>query len=409
MIHQQAAVSEATPAQDFLKELVELPDGDAFLACMQCGTCSGSCPLGYAMKFPPRQVLLQARAGNIEQLVSSPSVWMCVSCYTCESRCPRGISLTDGLWPALRDHAFQEGLQPPAELQKALQNTYMYGNSLGQSPRKRTRWADDLDVPVTLLDKEPRPVDVLWIVECYPSYYPRNQVVTRAFARILSALGVDWGILGRDEKCIGDCERLVGEEGLFETLIEDNIKTLDSHKFKKIVVTDPHALNSLRNIYPDYGRKYPTEHYAMFLADRLEQLAPLLKKPVQAKVTYHDNCCLARRCGCYDAPRQLLDAIPGIERVEMPRNRENSLCCGGGGGGMWLDTHITEQGGHRLSDDRIREAARTGADVLAVSCPYELSRFEDAAKVVGVDDRIRVRDIIELLAESMGLEEKEPQ
>ncbi len=241
----------------------------------------------------------------------------------------------------------------------------------------------------------------------YPSYYPRNQSVTRSFARILTALGIRWGILGRAEKNIGDCERLAGEEGLFDTLVEENLALLRQYQYEKILVTDPHAQNALQFVYPKFGARLPAEHYVTFLSERLEQLRPLLVKPVEATVTYHDNCCLARRCRCFDPPRKLLEAIPGVKLVEMERNREYSLCCGGGGGGMWLDGHIVEHGGRRLSDERVEEAARTGADTLAVSCPFELSRFEDSVKVVGLEGKLKVRDIIELLAESMELGEKE--
>lgn len=407
MPQQQATAPEgeqaADFAADFFDKLVAAPGGDQFLGCMQCGACSGSCPLGYAMEYPPRKIILEAAAGNIEKLASNASVWMCVGCYTCSFRCPRGIELTDVLWPALRDYAMQADCPLPSELQETFKNIYKYGNSLGQSPRRRMDWAKDLDVPVTDLAKESRPVDVLVIVGDYPSYYPRNQVVARAFARILHALEVDWGVLGRKEKSLGDCDRLFGEEGLFETLVEGNIKTLRAEQFNKLVVLDPHGFRALQKYYPDFGAEFPAEHYTMYLADRIEQLRPLLTKPVNVKVTYHDNCCVGRRCESFDPPRALLEAIPGVELVEMPRNRETALCCGGGGGGMWLDTHITEHGGHRLSDERVGEAAGTGAEMLAVSCPFELSRFEDSAKVVGLEGKLAVRDIIELLAESMGL------
>ena len=387
--------------------LAQLTDGDPALGCMQCGTCSGSCPLGYAMEYPPRQLILAARSGNLEAVLNSPSLWMCVGCYTCSYRCPRGIELTDGLWPALRDRAMQDGIQPPAELQDAFQNIFKYGNSLGESPRKRLKWADDLDVSLRDLSKEPEAVDVLWIVGDYPSYYPRNKVVTRAFARILTALGIRWGVLGNKEKTIGDCERLFGEEGLFETLVEQNKNLLDQQKFQKIVLLDPHSFRAMDKFYPRFDADYPVEHYTTFLADRLDQLQPLLTKPVQATVTYHDNCCAGRRCDCFDAPRSLLTAIPGIKLVEMDHNRENSLCCGGGGGGMWLDGHIVNNGGERLSDRRVQEAVDVKADILACSCPFELSRFEDSAKVIGAEGQLKVRDIIELLAESMDLGEKE--
>jgi len=402
------ATAETQPNVDPGMELLsQITEGDPVLGCMQCGTCGGSCPLGYAMEYPPRQMILQTRSGNLDKVLHSPSLWMCVGCYTCTFRCPRGIELTDALWPLMRDKALQEGIQPPAELQAAFQNIFKYGNSLGESPRKRTGWAKGLDVGVRDLSKEPAPVEVLWIVGDYPAYYPRNQVATRAFARILTALGVRWGVLGNKEKSIGDCERLYGEEGLFETLVEYNRKLLDGCQFETLLVTDPHSFRALQKHYPAFGAVYPVEHYTTFLADRLEKLQPLLTREVKATVTYHDNCCVGRRCACFDPPRKLLEAIPGVKLVEMERNREYSLCCGGGGGGMWLDAHIVEHGGRRLSDERVEEAARTGADVLAVSCPFELSRFEDSVKVVGLEGKLLVRDIIELLAESMDLGEKE--
>ena len=218
-------------------------------------------------------------------------------------------------------------------------------------------WAKDLDVRVLDLSKERRPVDVLWLVGCYPSYYPRNQLVARAFARLLTQLGVTWGVLGVQEKAIGECDRMFGEEGLFEKLVEDNRKVLDKQDFHKLVVLDPHAFHSLMKYYPRFDAWYPVQHYTTFLADRLEQLKPLIAKPVEAVVTYHDNCCLGRRSGCYDPPRSLLELVPGVKLVEMDRNRDNALCCGGGGGGMWLDAHIVAQGGQRLSDQRVAQAA----------------------------------------------------
>lgn len=398
---------QAESGAELLERLAGSGDGQSPLGCMQCGLCAGSCPLGHAMEFPPRKLILQVAAGRLERVLNSPSLWMCVGCYLCSHRCPRDIELTDGLWPALRDRAMQEGIQPPAELPETFQNVFKYGNVLGKSPRQRMGWAADLDVRVLDLTKEPRPVEVLWMVGDYPAYYPRNQVVARAFSRILTALGVTWGVLGVKERTVGECDRMFGEEGLFETLVEQNRQLLDAQDFSTLVLLDPHGCRAIQNFYPRFGAEYPAEHYVTYLADRIDRIKPLLTRPVEATVTYHDNCCVGRRCGCFDPPRALLEAIPGVKLVEMVRNRENSLCCGGGGGGMWLDAHIVEHGGQRLSDDRVKMAARTGAGVLAVSCPFELARFEDAAKVTGLEGKIKVRDIIELLAESMDLGEKE--
>jgi Fe-S oxidoreductase len=397
---------EALKGKELLEQLGNNGDGNPALGCMQCGLCAASCPLGPAMEFPPRKLILQATSGTLEKVLASPSLWMCVSCYTCSKRCPRGIELADVLWPALRDAAMQRGFQPPAELQETFQNIFKYGNTLGRSARQRMDWTKDLDVRVLDLSKESRPVDVLWLVGCYPSYYPRNQVVARAFARLLTQLGITWGVLGVQEKAVGECDRMFGEEGLFETLVEANRKVLDKQKFRKLVVSDPHAFRALQKFYPRFGAWYPVQHYTTFLAERLAQLKPLIARSVEAVITYHDNCCVGRRCGYYDAPRSLLELVPGVKLVEMARTRDNSLCCGGGGGGMWLDAHIVAHGGQRLSDQRVAQAVETGADILAVSCPYELARFEDAAKVAGVEGRLKVRDIIEVLAESMDLGER---
>jgi Fe-S oxidoreductase len=291
----------------------------------------------------------------------------------------------------------------PAEFKRALDNTYRYGNSLGEGMRKRLEWTKGAGVPVPIISQVKRPVEVLWLVECYPSYHPRNQPQAQAMARLLHALGVDFAILGPEERCIGDCERLSGESGLFESLLEHNVALLDKYEYDEIITSDPHAFNSLHHVYRtvETGRYYPATHYVEFLARRLDALRPLLKHRIDARVTYHDNCCLGRMCGIYDAPRDLLRAIPGVTLVEMPFSRENALCCGGGGGGMWLDTFIWQAAHERLSDRRIAHALSTGADILAVSCPFETSRFEDALKSTGNEGKLVVKDILELLDESM--------
>ena len=150
------ATVETPRGAELLKQLDKAGDGKSPLGCMQCGLCAASCPLGYAMEFPPRKLILQAASGNLENVLASPALWMCVACYTCSKRCPRGIELTDGLWPALRDAAMQQGFQPPAELQETFQNVFKYGNMLGRSPRQRMEWAKDLDVRVLDLSKESR-------------------------------------------------------------------------------------------------------------------------------------------------------------------------------------------------------------------------------------------------------------
>jgi len=290
----------------------------------------------------------------------------------------------------------------PAELQSALEASQRYGNPQGESPRKRADWAKDIQPEVKILGKVRQPVDVLWFVGDYPSYHPRVQQTTKALTKVLNALGVDFGILGPEEYSDGDSQRLAGERGLFEMLAERNGLAFSRYQFKEIVTTDPHAYNAIKNEYPRLDISYPIRHYTEFLAERIDQLKPMLKHEVKARVAYHDPCYLGRANEIFDQPRALLEAIPGVELVEMEHNRKNSLCCGGGGGGMWLDGFQWEKAHVRLSEWRVREALAVGAEILAVACPYETPRFEDAVKTVEGAGHLIVKDIVELLAEAMG-------
>ena len=197
-------------------------------------------------------------------------------------------------------------------------------------------------------------------------------------------------------------QRLAGERGLFEMLAEKNGMAFNKYEFNEIITTDPHAYNAIKNEYPGLDISFPIRHYTEYLADRLDQLKPLLTHKIKAKVTYHDPCYLGRANGIYDQPRVILQSIPGLELIEMSHNHKNSLCCGGGGGGMWLDGFQWEKAHVRLSEWRVGEALAAGAEILAVACPYESPRFEDATKTVQGGGNLKVRDIAELLVEAMG-------
>jgi dimethylglycine catabolism B len=385
-----------------LETILKTPEGWRILTCIQCGTCAGTCPYGEFMDFPPRKIISMLRRGRIEEVFKSDSMLRCVACYSCMTKCPRGIRLSDVLLPLVKEQTLANLAETPAELQKSLQNTLRYGNPMGESSRKRANWATTAAVPVPIMaNLGGRAVDVLWFVECYTSFYPRGIDNSRATARLLTALGIDFAILGNEEKCAGDCGQLGWESGLFETLTDYNMAIFAKYQFGRIITGDSHAYNALRIRYPMYGFTHPVEHTSVFLAHHLDRLKPMLGKRLPYRVTYHDSCCVGRRAGFYDEPRALLKAIPGVTLVEMGHTRENSLCCGGGGGGMWLDTFFKSKGMDRLSERRVLEAVKTGADVLAVSCPYEIFRFEDALKTLGYDKKMIVRDVVELLAESM--------
>jgi Fe-S oxidoreductase len=396
-----ATAFDSTHAEMTLENLLEFPEGRKVLSCMQCGMCAGTCPYGEVMNYPPRLIIAMLRAGLLEQVFSSDSLLNCVACYACMAKCPRGIRLTEVLLPLVKEQTFAHLPEVPGELQKALQNTLRYGNPMGESPRKRADWVKTAQVPIRILAQDPRPVDVLWFIECYTAYHPRGQDNTRATAKILHALGVDFAILGAEEKCAGECARLLGEAGLFGTLMDYNMAIFHKYRFNRIVTSGAHAYDAFTHEYDDIGFSYHVEHTTPYLAHYLDQLKPKLTRKLNYTVTYHDSCCLGRHNGFYEEPRALLGAIPGVKLVEMAHNRINAICCGGGGGGMWLDTYYKAKGYERLSDRRVKEAVATGADVLAVSCPYEVSRFEDALKGLGYAKKMMVRDVVELLAEAM--------
>ncbi len=389
------------PTDTTLETLLATPEGQQIMSCLQCGTCAGACPYGEHMDYPPRQVINMLRRGLLDEVIASGSLLRCVACYACMAKCPRGIRLTDVLLPLVKEQTLANLPEMPGELQKSLENMLRYGNPMGESGRKRAAWTATAGVPVPLIAQAGRPVDVLWFVECYASFYPRGQAVSRAAAKLFHALGVDFAILGNDEKCAGECGRLTWESGLFESLAEYNVKVLAKYRFHRIVTGDSHALNAFHRRYPLAEHGWQAEHTVQLLARRLDELKPRLTKRLEAVVAYHDNCCLGRGLDCYDEPRALLTAIPGVKLVEMTHNRMNSLCCGGGGGGMWLDTYYKSKDMERLSERRVKEAVAAGASVLAVACPYELSRFEDAVKTLGHDKQMVVRDVVELLAESL--------
>jgi Fe-S oxidoreductase len=389
------------PAELTLDNLLATPEGRELLSCIQCGTCAGTCPYGDVMDYPPRRVIGLLREGMLEEVLASESLLNCVSCYACMAKCPRGLHLTDVLLPLVKEQVFVRLPEVPAELQKALANTLRYGNPMGESARKRAAWTATAGVPVRVLAQDPRPVDVLWFVECYTAYHPRGQDNCRATVKLFHALGTDFAILGNEEKCAGECGRLVGETGLFDALADANLAILGKYGFNRIVTSGAHAYDAFRYQYPARGFRYEVEHTTPYFARHLDALMPRLTRKLGYTVTYHDSCCLGRHDGFYEEPRLLLQAIPGVKLVEMTHNRINSICCGGGGGGMWLDTYYKAKGYERLADRRVREAVATGADVLAVSCPYEVSRFEDSLKVLGFEKQMVVRDVVELLAEAV--------
>jgi Fe-S oxidoreductase len=380
--------------------LAATSDGERLRLCLECGTCSGICPFGHVMVYPPSRLVAMLRADRFEKVLDTEALWMCVSCYACTAFCPAKIPLTAGLMARTKEELLLHG-NVPSELQTALSNSQRYGNPMGESPRKRSEWTSGIEPEVRIMAKSKEALEVLWFVGDYASYHPRARVTTRALARLLNLLGIKFGILGPEESSDGDSQRLAGERGLFEMLAEKNGEAFAKYQFGTLITTDPHAYNALKNEYPKLGISYPVQHYTEYLHSRLTELTSLIRGEIRAKVTYHDACYLGRANGIFEAPRALLRAIPGIDLHEMPHSHGNSLCCGGGGGGMWLDGFQWEKAHLRLSELRMQEAIALGAEILAVACPYETPRFEDAVKTTGGKTGLHVKDIAELILEAI--------
>lgn len=377
-----------------LERIGDLPGGESLNWCYGCGKCVPVCPVDVVGDYGPRKIHRMVQTGT--DLFTDENLWLCTTCGNCLRVCPKAVDMMQ-IMPAVREVAVAEG-NVPSELQQVFEKTARYGNALGENAKKRAGWIKEAGTEVRILKDDPAPVDVLFLIEDYWAYHPRGVDAARANARLLNRVGVDWAILGAEEKTVGDSQRLAGEKGLFEMLVEDNVATYKKYEFSRIVTSDPHAYNALLNEYPKMGHNYNVLHYSQFLAGLIPQMK--FNKTLDMTVTFHDPCYLGRHNGEYDAPRQLIEAIPGVTFTEMQRCKSNGYCCGGGGGGMWLDGLTANHTDERLSERRVREAIETGAQCLVVVCPYEVSRFEDAVKSTGNEGKLIVRDIVELLDEA---------
>jgi Fe-S oxidoreductase len=391
-------------------------------ACTKCGRCHEACPArAVGAPLSPRDVILSLREfanqtlgaaqlpaqaeldvhGKAPGQVAMETLWACRTCMACVEVCPVAIEHVP-IIVQLRRKLVEDGEMDP-QLRKTLQTIHKTGNSFGESKRKRAAWTKTLPFPVKDARKEP--VDVLWFVGDYASFDPRNQQVTAGFATLLHDAGVDFGILYEGESNAGNDVRRVGEEGLYELLAEGNIKALAATTFNSIVTTDPHSYNTIRNEYPDFGGQYEIEHYTTLLLKLMQQGCVSTSGKLNLRVTFHDPCHLGRFNKGYDAPREILERL-GCELVEMGRCRSNSFCCGAGGGRIWIPDPV---GAEKPAQNRMREAARIeGLQVFVVSCPKDLTMFEDALKTSGLEGKFVVRELIELVREALAQPQATP-
>jgi Fe-S oxidoreductase/Flp pilus assembly pilin Flp len=390
------------------------------LACAECGRCDRACP-AFQSGFPlsPKMLVhrikgviqtpavrrnpgatpaVLAEAGNVGHIVKPEELWACAACYACMERCPVFNEHVHLIVEMRRSLVAQGELGK--QMQEALTSLARYGNSFGQPERARAKWVQALGFAVKDARKEP--VEVLWFVGDYASFDPRVQSITCAAARVFQRAGVDFGILYEGERNAGNDVRRAGEEGLFEMLMERNLRELAKAQFRWIVTTDPHTYHALKNEYR-WGENGQGNAKVLHHTELLESLLQMGKLPLRRTlgltVTYHDPCYLGRCNGVFDPPRRLLKAL-GVKLVEMPRNRRNSFCCGAGGGRIWMEEVSGSR--ERPAEIRLREAAELpGVSTLVVACPKDLVMFQDAVKTAGLEGRITVRDVVELVEAAM--------
>lgn len=395
-------------------------------ACTSCGKCHEACPAVVAESpLDPRDVILGLRdelsgamqgigprgvlalaahgAGGMgegrpgEEPIADPragpgAIWSCMQCNACVAACPVGIEQAPMI-NQLRRHALELG-EVDLGVQAALMAVQKSGNSFGESRRKRTRWTRGLEFEIT--DARTEPVELLWYVGDFAAFDARAQATSRALARLLHDAGVSFGIMHEAERTAGNDIRRVGEEALFEELATENVAALDACEFDRILTTDPHTLNTLRNDYPHFGGSWEVVHHTSVLRELLAAGRVSGAGALSYRVTYHDPCHLGRMNGEYDDPRAVLGLL-GCELIEMPRNCESSFCCGAGGGQIWMSEPA---GTVRPSEDRIHEAlALCELDYFLVSCPKDVVMYEDAIKTVG-EGRIELRELTELVEEA---------
>ena len=381
-------------------------------SCTRCGKCDEVCPArasGYPLA--PRSVVLDLKQAAskpdasletmiVPDVLTADSMWSCTQCMACVEICPVGIEHVP-IIASVRRGLVEQGELEPA-LQRAFEQTQTSGNSFGEPRRKRARWTRDLDFE--LKDARKTGVDILWFVGDYASLDARNQENTKALAQLLRLAGVDVGILYDAESTAGNDIRRAGEEVLFRTLAEGNIEQLNNADFNRILTSDPHTFNTLRNDYPALGGEWTSDqivHHSQLLLELLDRdQLDMSKQLGRRRGTYHDPCALGRYNGVYDEPRALLDRI-GIDLVEMPRNRDNSFCCGAGGGRIWMSNPKSTAGARRPSEQRIDEAvALPGVDLFVVACPKDVTMYEDAIKTSGHDGAIVLRELSQLVLEA---------
>ncbi|HLV45102.1 MAG TPA: heterodisulfide reductase-related iron-sulfur binding cluster [Aggregatilineales bacterium] len=392
---------------------MQLMDGDA---CTECGRCQVACPAWMAgTALNPKEVVLDIKRamdtfepalrkpGNgsglppipvAREFVGEDALWACTTCRACVYECPVLIEHVDSIVDMRRYLVLMEGDMPDL-LGTAMTQAERAGNPWGNPRGTRMQWADGLDVPL-MADKGK--ADVLYWIGCAGAYDPESQKTARAMVKIFEAAGIDYAVLGEEERCNCEWARRAGNEYLYQEAAHSNIAAFDQYQFQTIVTHCPHCFNTFANEYPQFGGHYDVVHHSTYITKLMTDGHLKLNKPIDQLITYHDSCYLGRYNDVYDDPRNALIAIEDISMVEMPRSREKGLCCGGGGAQVWFETHQPRP----VNEMRLEEAMGTGAEAVVGACPFCTIMLSSAAQSQGVTEQIEVKDLALLVAEALG-------
>lgn len=368
---------------DRWEELVKLTNGAA-AQCYQCGTCTAVCPWGLVRgeTVSVRKMMRQAQIGLSN---GDEDLWLCTTCGQCETYCPRGVNITE-VFRGLRNAAWNRG-KPEEGLPTLLWSVYWNNNPWSQAPSHRSKWAADLNLPKYDSDIH----EVLYYIGCTSSYDQRAQKVARSLVKIFESADTSFGVLGDDEPCCGEAVMNVGHRPYFNEIVDKNSNFFEKNNVTQMITVSPHCFDVFANHYPKTNPNFNPQHYTQYLSQLILEERLNFKTELNFKITFQDPCYLSRHNNEVDAPRIIINTLPGVEFVEMEQFGKDTLCCGGGGGRMWLETEASE----RFADIRIKQAVETGSNILATACPSCISCLEDSVKAQKIEG-LKVMDIAEI-------------
>jgi len=413
---------------DFEKENVFLGAGDIEqltwkemfdgYACTECGRCTSVCPANLTGKLlSPRKIIMNIRDRVNEKApllalkkeipgefsskllvsdsyITDAELWACTTCMACVQECPVNIEHVNPIVD-MRRHLVQSESRFPEELMTVFGNMENNGAPWAFPQSDRLKWTEGINIPVAA---EKKNFDVLYWVGCAGAFDARYKNVSRSVAQILNKAGINYAVLGTEEKCNGDSARRLGNEFLAQTMIKENAETLKKYKFNKILVSCPHCLQTIGNEYKAFGTDYNVVHHSEFIGDLVSRQKIQVDdtKKLDKKITYHDSCYLGRYNDIYEEPRDLIKTINKIGVTEMKRSHDRGLCCGAGGGRMWME----EKTGKKVNIERTEEALETNPDIISTACPFCMTMMVDGVKDKGVSEKVIVKDFAELVLEA---------